>query len=184
MPVWAGPFARILLSSLRILAKQKLAGTASGGAKASVKVIGVEKLRRKFAHISRDLVSTEVLHELGNYLTTSIEMRTLAGKEIEGDPFEPYSPRYRLFRQRTGHPTTPNLKYTGGMLNALTYDVQAQKEQVKVFFMEGGTPGTDVSHAAKAFYLQDKRPFFGASLYDIEKLNEIYQDHVRGLLHG
>ena len=176
--------AAIFLSSLRALSMIRKAGPSVGGVSGTVKVVGVEKLRRKFTHVARELVGTEVLNELGNYLTASIEMRTLAGKEIEGEAFVPYTARYRLFRQRTGHPTTPDLHYSGAMLNALTYNVQGSKEQVKVFFMEGKTSSDDIGAPAKAFYLQDKRPFFGASLADIEKLNEIYQDYVRGLLRG
>jgi hypothetical protein len=179
-----GVAAKVFLASFRVLKMAHGARAAYGGLRGSVKVLGVGKLRRKFAHVSRELVGVEILNELGNYMTASIEMRTLAGREIEGDPFAPYTAKYRLFRQRTGHPTTPNLKYTGGMLTALTYDVEHTKEQVKVFFMEGSSQGSDVSHPAKAFYLQDKRPFFGASVEDIDKLNEIYQDYVRGLLRG
>ena len=152
-------------------------------AEQNVTVIGVEKLRKKLGVIGKGLVNYGVLDKLGNYLTTAIKYRTLAGKEISGKPFKPYSDKYRLFRQMTGHPTTPNLFFTGSMLNSLTYVPEVSKEQVKVFFIEG-TDRSGMSNPAKAFYLQDDRPFFGASSEDINKLLQIYEEYVEGLLRG
>lgn len=150
----------------------------------SVTIIGVAKLRRLFRILARDIVSDQVLDDIGHYLTFSIETRTLSGREIEGQPFKPYSPAYAAFREREGlQSDTPDLSFTGSMLNALTYRVESAREQVRVFFMEG-TDKTGMSNPAKAFYLQDERPFFGASLEDIEKINAIYQDHVEELLRG
>ena len=148
-----------------------------------ITIIGVEKLRKRFQILGRGIVDPVVLDRMGNYLTVAIQYRTLAGKDIEGNPFAPYTARYRMFRKKTGRPTKPNLKYHGSMLNALTYKTDVDREEVKVFFMEG-EDRSGVSNPAKAFYLQDKRPFFGASVEDIERINEIYRMHVRGLLRG
>lgn len=148
----------------------------------SITVIGIEKLRRKFTKVGKGLVDYEVLNQLGNYLATAIKYRTLAGKEISGRPFLPYTEKYRLFRIRSGRSGTPNLEFTGSMLGSLTYVPSVSREEVKVFFMEGGRQG--VSNPAKAFYLQKKRPFFGASSEDIDELLEIYKDYVKGLLSG
>lgn len=149
----------------------------------SVTIIGVEKLRKRFQILSKYLVSHEILDEIGDYLSFAIETRTLSGQEIEGQPFQPYTEKYRMFRESKGLSGTPDLFFTGSMLNSLTYRPEVAKEQVRVFFMEG-TDRSGMSNPAKAFYLQDKRPFFGASLENIEKISEIYQDYVEGLLRG
>jgi len=149
----------------------------------SVTIIGLKKLRKTFEVLSRDIVGYDILDEIGDYLSWSIEVRTLSGQEIEGQPFKPYTDSYRMFRESVGLSGTPDLFFTGSMLNSLTYMPEVSKEQVRVFFMEG-TDKFGMSNPAKAFYLQDKRPFFGASLENIEKISEMYQDYVERLLRG
>jgi len=149
----------------------------------SVQIVGIDRLIRRFGRAGRLLISYEVLNEMGEYLTTAIRYRTLAGKEIGGQPFAPYTERYRKFRLASGRSGTPNLFFTGSMLNSMTYVSSLARDEVKVFFMEG-TDRSGMSNPAKAFYLQNKRPFFGASAEDISKINEIYREHVRELIGG
>ena len=61
------------------------------------------------------------------------------------------------------------------MFNSLTH--QAFSDQVKVFFMSG-TDKHGVSNPAKAFYLQDKRKFFGYTNDDVTAIMNLYNLNI------
>ncbi len=139
---------------------------------------GIRRLIAKLRRISRGVVNQDVLDEIGTYLSGSIKVRTLAGIDVKERPFKPYSPQYAFFRRKKGLQVDHvDLFFTGSMLNALTYESDVGDKSVKVFFM----PGRDKSgmqNAAKAFYLQQTRQFFGATKDDIAAMTKIYRDHI------
>jgi len=148
------------------------------GIDGNIQVLGLNELRSKFKLLGIHVSDKTLFETIGQYLTSAIKMRTLDGKDIEGQPFIDYSPRYEFFRQEKGLPTTPDLFFTGSMLNSMTYKTDVAEESVTVFFGPGTSKGSTVQNSAKAFFNQQTRPFFGMSAANIEKVTSIYREHV------
>lgn len=147
-----------------------------------VVVQGTESLRRSFKRLLRGISAGEVLNDIGLYLTTSIKRRTQEDHlDISGRAFKPYTSKYLLWRVKKGYGTNVDLTLTGSLMNSLTHE--AYSDQVKIFFM----PGTDksgMSNPAKAFYLQDKRKFFGYTNEDVTRIMNIYEVNIGRAMHG
>ena len=143
---------------------------------------GEERLRRRFERLLRGIDAGEVLNDIGLYLTTSIKRRTQEDHlDISGKAFKPYASKYALWRAKSGYGTNVDLTLTGSLMNSLTHE--AFSDRVKIFFM----PGTDksgMSNPAKAFYLQDKRKFFGYTDEDVTKIMDLYEVNIGRALHG
>ncbi len=149
----------------------------------SVRVRGRERISRRISRLLRGIQGREVLGEIGTYLQTSIKQRTQnENEDIFGRKFKAYAPGYRMFRQREGYPTEPDLTLTGGMFAALTHEVEG--DRVRVFFGPGSSRGTEVQHPAKAFYLQEDRKFFGISDQDVDAIMRLYRINIGGALRG
>jgi hypothetical protein len=138
--------------------------------------------------VRNGLFDRQVLLQMGMFVRFQIEKRTAAGKGVDGAEFVPYSPQYRLFRERTGHPTTKvNLFYTGSMMSAMTVEAQAwvygKENEVRIYFLNT-TDRKGVPNPAKAFYLDQDRHFFGMSKEDVEGVTRIYESHISRLLGG
>ena len=152
-------------------------------ARSGLRIEGLNRLLARFDKVSGGLVDEELMGNIGLYLTHSILDRTGKGEDVEGNPFEPYSPRYKLFREKTGHRTDiVNLYFHGSMLSALTYE--AFRSKVEIFFMNttGKTPSgkqSKVTNPEKAFFLNQKREFFGISEEEEDKIREMVQSHIR-----
>lgn len=144
-----------------------------------VEVIGLAKIRDRYRRLGGRIDDLRVLDIIGEYLKTSIKTRTLAGKDIEGSPFVPYSAGYERTRRKKGLPTRPDLFFTGTMLGSLTADVSHVEESVKLYFAPGTAEGSNVQNAAKAFFNQQTRPFFGISAENVQKIIDIYRDFIR-----
>lgn len=101
---------------------------------------------------------------IGAFVKARVLARTAAGVDFESKPFEPYSPRYALFRKEQGHPTNKvNLFFTGSMLGSMDYF--GTTDSVRIFIR----PGQDrmgVSNPAKASWLSRKRQFMALSEED------------------
>jgi hypothetical protein len=145
--------------------------------------IDTRAVRRRLRILRGIITENQILDRIGNFLVAANKTRTLAGKDVRGRPFKPYSDRYRFWRSRHGYGTTPDLYLSGSMLGSMTYRVE--KEQVRVFFM----PGKDrkgVSNPAKAFWLQKDRQFFGIGEHEAQKIIDMYRQNIviRGLRSG
>lgn len=144
-----------------------------------VEVKGATELALKLDDIAMALVrNSKLMGVLGNFVNTSIKARTSEGRSAEGTPFEPYSPRYAVWRKKEGYPTGKvDLTLTGFMFNALTYE--AQDDRVTSFFMD--TPdkrNPKVRNPAKAFYNQQMRNFFSISADEVKKVEKIIKEYV------
>jgi len=148
-----------------------------------VVIIGAETLGRRLTRLARGIATSDVLGEIGAYLVASITTRTQHHHEdVDERPFVAYSPKYLFFRQKSGYGTQVDLTLTGGMFAALTHEIFT--DRVKVFFGPGTSRGTDVQHPAKAFYLQEKRKFFGFTDQDVANIMELYSVNIEGELRG
>lgn len=98
-----------------------------------------------------------------------IQARTSKGDGFKGGKFEGYSTKgknggYAGFRERKGRGLTPDLQFTGNMLGSMT--TKASSKQAEIFF-RGAT------ESGKAAMNDKKRPFFGFSSSEEEKLGKI-----------
>ena len=148
----------------------------------SLFVDGIDRVLELIENISSDMFNSELMEEIGNYVVFSILNRTGEGKDVNGNPFAPYSPRYKMFRLKHGHPVDKvNLFFSGSMLSSLTYSVF--DDRLEIFFMPtyGRTPSGKISKASdaeKAYYLNKQREFFGVSDEDRRKVQRMIQDHL------
>jgi hypothetical protein len=73
-----------------------------------------------FRDFPREIVTPEMMQELGLLAREAILKRTARGVDAEGKPFAPYSPGYaEQKRDALGTGGTPDLQVSGRMLNDL-----------------------------------------------------------------
>lgn len=148
-----------------------------------IKAEGLNKLISKFRRRERGVLSEQIMGEIATYLIQAILRRTEQGVGADRQHFKPYHPKYRLFREETGHQGTPvNLHYTatGGMLSSMTF--KATAEQAEIFFMPTSVPGQKVTNPQKAFYNQQSRDFFGISVHEQDQIREMVREYIHNIL--
>ena len=145
-----------------------------------VEVRGLNRLVNRFRRLEGGILSEQIMGEIATYVITMILQRTAIGVDAGGQNFKPYSPKYRLFREETGHQGTPvNLFYTGSMLSAMTY--KTAKNYAEIFFMDtedkyGG------NNPQKAYYNQQNRNFFSVSVNEQEQIRNMVRDFIHNML--
>jgi len=145
-----------------------------------IKVEGLNRMLSRFSRREKGFFSSQLMGEIATYVITAILRRTAQGIDADRQPFEPYSPPYRLFREETGHQGSPvNLFYTGSMLSSMTY--KASKNRAEVFFMNTSAPDQDVTNPQKAFYNQQSRNFFAISEREQEQIREMVRDYINNI---
>lgn len=154
-----------------------------------VEIEGLQELLDRFSDFEHSgILKKSFFAEIGEYVVTAIKQRTAQGIDADGAPFKPYSPKYRLFREETGHQGSPvNLLYSGGMLGAMTY--KASENDATIFFMNTTTKApkgkkATATNPEKAFYNQKSRNFFAISSQERERILEIAQDFIHRRLAG
>jgi len=156
--------------------------------RSSLRIEGINRLIAQIERVSGNVVTEELMDEIGFYLTAAILQRNIEGEDVDGKPFEPYSPKYKLFRMKHNHPANiVNLFFSGSMASSLTHT--AFRDRVEVYFMPtyGRTPSgkdSNVTNSEKAYFLNEKREFFAASREEEFDILEMVRDHLTGLLEG
>lgn len=147
----------------------------------SVNIAGISELSRIFFRLGIDLQRhDELLEELAQFAMFRIKKRTSAGKEVDGNFFQPYSDRYKLFRQKHGRPINKvDLFFTGSLLSAMTSHIETGG--VRLYFLNtedkfGG------KNPIKAYYLNQNRNFFALSNEDIRGLRRIVEEFIDRLI--
>lgn len=101
----------------------------------SIQIYGLDPLLRSLGSVA-DI--PQLLSEIAEYIMATIKVRTTEqGLDADENPFADYTPSYKAFRQENGQPVDHvYLVWTGGMMNAMTYDVQSEGEDgnLTVFF--------------------------------------------------
>lgn len=147
-----------------------------------IEIRGLDDLIERLDRASIDMLNSQLMGEIGTYIIFAIERRTAKGKDVEGRNFEPYSPRYKLFRQRTGHPVDKvNLFYSGSMMSSMTMD--QTDSQVRVFFMNT-QDRSGTSNPLKAYFLNKDRRFFAISVEEQRKIVQMIRANAERLLGG
>lgn len=88
-----------------------------------------------------------------------IQLATLEGKDIKGEDYKEYSPKYKLFRARKNKSTRPNLSFTGGTLAAMTpvgseesIDIKfTHEEEAKITYYQHFA-GAGKNHVIRTFF--------------------------------
>lgn len=149
----------------------------------ALNIVGLNRVIRRFDKAtSGGVIDRQLMGEIGTFVTYAILDRTAKGEDVHGQPFDPYSARYKLFKAKAGHPAEiVNLYFTGSMLSSLTHE--ASQKQVRIFF-QNTTDKSGSSNPAKAFFLNEKREFFGVSEEEEEEIRDIVQAHILKVMTG
>jgi len=146
-----------------------------------IKIEGLSRLINRFRRAERGILSEQLMGELATYLIQAILRRTARGVGADNQNFKPYSPKYRLFREETGHPGTPvSLFYHGSMLSAMTY--KTTKDTAEIFFMNTSAPGSNATNPQKAFYNQQSRNFFAISPDEQHQIRNMVRQFIHNSL--
>jgi len=155
--------------------------------RSSLRIEGLNRLVAQFKRVAGNAVNEDLMDKIGFFLSTSILQRNIEGVDVDNKSFEPYSPKYKLFRMKHDHPANiVNLFFSGSMASSLTHT--AFRDKVEVYFMPtyGKTPSgksSKVSNPEKAFFLNEKREFFGVSAEEENTIREMIQEHIRRLFN-
>lgn len=78
----------------------------------------------------RDVLPTRgAMQHAGELQIARIRARTLAGNDVDGQQFAPYSPQYAKKRQQAGKRSAPpNLRFTNRMLGSLNVEVRSERQ--------------------------------------------------------
>lgn len=145
-----------------------------------VTIIGMRGLLRRWRYMRHDIATNRLMREVGLFLTSQIQIRTAEGKDVEDRRFMPYSPAYRLFREKSGRSGSKvNLFFTGSMMSAMTFE--ETDDTVRLFFQNTSDP-SGARNPLKAYFLNQEREFFALSEEDRQGALEIVDDHIRRVL--
>lgn len=130
--------------------------------------LNTAELKARIAQLNRDIPTKldNALLRTALYGNSIIKRRTQKGQGIAG-AFKPYSPDYAMFRREKGRQVSPvNLEFTGKMLSAM----QAFKGRgfAEISF-------TRAAEAKKAFFNNQRRPFFGFNQNEKRKLVDFFK---------
>lgn len=125
-------------------------------------------------------VARRTMAQVGNFALLRIKERTLAGKDVHGKPFVPYSEKYMRFRKSKGRPTDDvDLFFSGGMMAAMQQ--RPIERGVQLFFASaqeaakahGHNTGFNGRNPSK------KREFFALSDKDVNEIRDIVEEGLR-----
>lgn len=143
---------------------------------------GWNELEEKIKYIRKRLKGKKLLNEIGMFVLTTVKRRTLAGEDVSGNAFAPYSNGYALFRKKAGYQIDDvDLTLTGTMLSAMTYETT--DDEVRAFFLPT-KDSTGTSNPEKAFSLNQDREFFALSTSDVNNIMDLVDDYYEKLVNG
>lgn len=139
---------------------------------------GINPLKNLLLRLAESGITSRLLMaEIGTFLVTNIKLRTAKGIDASGRSFEPYTPKYKFFRQKKGLQTEKvDLFFTGSMISSMTY--KATDKVASVYFLNTSDK-SGAKNPNKAAWLNEKREFFALSNSDIDEIEEIVDDFIR-----
>jgi hypothetical protein len=145
-----------------------------------IEIRGLTGLIQRFGQAEENVFSKSLMSEIATRVIFWIQRRTSSGVDATGRRFKPYTPQYKLFREKRGRSgDTVNLFFTGSMMSSMTFS--ATDRESKVFF-QSTTDRSGTSNPLKAFALNKDRLFFALSTQEQEEINEMVSEHMAGLL--
>ena len=95
---------------------------------AFVDIDGIQRLSNLTDRLSGGFGSKQLMSEIATFLITSIKLRTAKGVDYKGKTFDPYDPKYAMFRAGKGRPVNKvDLFFTGSMLSSMDYKADKNK---------------------------------------------------------
>lgn len=147
-----------------------------------LEIRGLTELIQRFGHTEENLFSKNLMSEIATRVIFWIQRRTQSGVDVTGRRFKPYTPQYKLFREKSGRSgDTVNLFFTGSMMSSMTHS--AMEYTANIFF-QNTTDSSGARNPLKAFALNQERRFFALSSEEQDKIEEIVSDHIEELLSG
>lgn len=142
-------------------------------------ILGLDDLIEKLEGTEGALSDPQLWAQIGSFLKAQILLRTAEGKSYEDDStFDPYSVSYAKVRAKKGLPIDKvDLFFGGNMLGALQFEEDASLQQVRLYFLDTSDK-TGTSNAAKAYYNQQKRKFFGWSAEDVTDIENMVMNYL------
>lgn len=149
----------------------------AGGKQEAYYFEGLEEAIKAIEEVADNAKPDGIEEEVAEKIRKRIYDRTLAGRDVEGKAFAPYSAAYRNWLAATGAGSTGkvDLYFTGGMLESMSargekdkgvvYFASSRGEELMLYHMrgEGGLP---------------QRQFFAVSDEDVEELMKKMEDHL------
>jgi len=137
-----------------------------------VAIQGLDKLQGKLRRLTRSVEQTRSEDRaIAFRVIDAINQRTLAGRDVNGNRFKPYSLQYSKYKRNRGGGW---LSDTGKMLSSMTHKLIGSGK-VMIFFRKR-------SENLKALGNQQIRPFFGLNDSDISKIVTRVRNRVRKAL--
>lgn len=127
----------------------------------------LSETRRRYGAIQQRLSKNKREAMLAAILQaqTIIKTRTAKGVDVSGAPFKPYSKTYEAFRKSKGRSATPNLMFSGRMLNSMK--ATANKNKGVLFFSRS-------EESKKAAFNNRTRRFFDLSKKELGRIQDVY----------
>jgi hypothetical protein len=105
-------------------------------------------------------------------LSSNIKRRVAQGRGLNGSPFPSYDPKYAKLRVKRGRSAAPvDLNFTGKMLGSMNGSLD-RKGVAKVSF-------TGLAQAKKAYFTDQRRPWFGVDRDGRRVVKETILRHFR-----
>lgn len=146
----------------------------------SITTQGLTQTQLKFKKLKDQVIHKQILDEIGNFVIFNIQDRTADGKDVDGQPFTPYSKSYKMIREEKGLPSGKvDLFFTGSMMSAMTYVVKPNS--VKIFF-QSTQDKKGSSNVDKAYYLNENRKFFSISYDQKIQIVNLYNKYIESII--
>ena len=138
-----------------------------------MRLIGANRVQADLKEIGDSILTKRIMGQIGAAAIEEINKRTGNGVDADNRRFEPYTPKYKKFKQKlearffTGK---VNLSVSGNMLSAMQW--KATDKKATIFFNKP-------KEALKASGNDRKRHFFAVNQKDMTIFSRIIERHIK-----
>lgn len=112
---------------------------------------------------------------IGEYVNTSIKLRTAEGEDVHGNDFADYSEGYRAYKSKTHVLDIVNLQFDNDMLGAMLSD--SDNESATIYFADEVNRTKAMAHNNGTTRLP-QREFFGVSDNELKRINTMADNDI------
>ncbi len=151
----------------------------------TIEVTGISDLKESLNKIQAELITKELLEELGNEAKAMILERTNRGIDVHGKRFKPYSKSYAAKKAKRGPGSgTVDLRGSGSMLESIetTIDVSSAQAVIGISDPRQRVKASRHNYGSGNGSGRDrggKREFFGLGSQEIDLLTQKVRDHIK-----
>ena len=138
----------------------------------------------KLDKLGKEISTDTILLELAQQVKDMIFLRTFTSKDIDGNSFLPYTPKYA---EKKGVATSAVNLYSQKTGNHMMHDMAVRiisNEASEVYFKSKGKSELALRHNTGDIRGGKKRKFFGVNNDEIGKVIATYQKHIQNTLRG